>query len=243
MAARPRGGRQSRWGDGRSAAAGLAPWSEYDDAHNDVDEADPRLRDDHNPLRRRSDRVEAWLLPAVLAAFLVLAPLVAAATIWQVHAANAADTTAQQSLHPAPAVLLAAAPGPMHRHGSSWLVWTPARWTAGGVTRTGQIPVGAGTPAGSRVRVWLTRSGQVRLPPLTPGLARDRGLFAAALALAALALRAGAGRPGRPVAAEPAPAVRLGRRLARGRAAVEPFGITGLGPGAAGLAQPRVKTA
>ena len=146
-----------------------------------------RLRDDHNPLRRRSDRVEVWLLPAVLAAFLVLAPLVAAATIWLVHAANAADTTAQQSLHPAPAVLLAAAPGPMHRHGSSWLVWTPARWTAGGITRTGQIPVGAGTPAGSRVRVWLTRSGQVRLPPLTPGLARDRGRFAAALALAALA--------------------------------------------------------
>jgi hypothetical protein len=146
-----------------------------------------RLRDDHNPLRRRSDRVEAWLLPAVLAAFLVLAPLVAAATIWQVHAANAADTTAQQSLHPAPAVLLAAAPGPMHRHGSSWLVWTPARWTAGGITRTCQIPVGAGTPAGSRVRVWLTRSGQVRLPPLTPGLARDRARFAAALALAALA--------------------------------------------------------
>ena len=146
-----------------------------------------RLRDDHNPLRLRSDRVEAWLLPAVLAAFLVLAPLVAAATIWQVHAANAADTTAQRSLHPAPAVLLAAAPGPMHRHGSSWLVWTPARWTADGVTRTGQIPVGAGTPAGSRVRVWLTRSGQVRLPPLTPGLARDRGRFAAALALAALA--------------------------------------------------------
>jgi hypothetical protein len=146
-----------------------------------------RLRDDHNPLRRRSDRVEAWLLPAVLAAFLVLAPLVAAATIWQVHAANAADASAQRALHPAPAVLLAAAPGPMHRHGSSWLVWTPARWTAGGVTRTGQIPVGAGTPAGSRVRVWLTRSGQVRLPPLTPGLARDRSRFAASLALAALA--------------------------------------------------------
>ena len=103
------------------------------------------------------------------------------------HAANAADTRAKQALHSVPAVLLAAAPGPLHRHGSSWLVWTPARWTAGGVTRTGQIPVGSGTPAGSRVRVWLTRSGQVRLPPLTPGVARARSLFAASLALAALA--------------------------------------------------------
>jgi hypothetical protein len=157
-----------------------------------------RLRDDHNPLRRRSDRIEAWLLPAVLAAFLVLAPLVAAVTIWQVHAANAADARAQQFLHPVPAVLLAAAPGPMHHHSSGWLVWTPARWTAGGVTRTGQIPVGADTPAGSRVQVWLNQSGQVQRPPLTPGLARDRGLFAASLALAALALALGlAARIGR----------------------------------------------
>ena len=146
-----------------------------------------RLRDDHNPLRRRSDRIETWLLPAVITAFLVLGPLVAGTAIWQAHAANAADATAQRALHPVPAVLLAAAPGPEHRPGSGWLAWTSARWTADGRAHTGLIPVGAGTAASSRVLVWLDRAGQVRLPPLTPGMARDRVLVAASLALTALA--------------------------------------------------------
>ena len=146
-----------------------------------------RLRDDHNPLRRRSDRIEVWLLPAVVAAFLVLGPLVAGLAIGQAHAANAADARAQQALHPVPGVVLAAAPGPMRHHGTGWLAWTAARWTAGGVTHTGQIPVGAGTSAGSRVQVWLNGAGHVQAPPLTPGLARDRVLVAASLALTALA--------------------------------------------------------
>lgn len=146
-----------------------------------------RLRDDHNPLRRRSDRIEVWLLPAVVAAFLVLGPLVAGLAVGQAHAANAADARAQQALHQVPGVVLAAAPGPMRHHGTGWLAWTRGRWTAGGVTHTGQIPVGAGTPAGSRVRVWLDRAGRVQTPPLTPGLARDRVLVAASLALTALA--------------------------------------------------------
>ena len=150
------------------------------------------------------------------------------------HAGNAADTTAPSSaLHPVPAVLLAAAPGPVQSAGGSntWLVWTPARWTAGGVTRTGRIPVGAGTTGGQPGPRLADRAGQVRLPPLTPGLARDRVRFAAAAALAALAALLALAGPGRPVAAEPAPPGRLGGGLARGRTAVEPLGITGLGQG------------
>jgi len=146
-----------------------------------------RLRDDHNPLRRRSDRIEIWLLPAVVAAFLVLGPLVAGLAVGQAHAANAADARAQQAPHPVPALVLAAAPGPMRLHGTGWLVWSPARGTAGGGPRPGPLPLGAGTPAGRRVQVWLNRSGHVQAPPLTPGLARDRVLFAASLALTALA--------------------------------------------------------
>jgi len=155
-----------------------------------------RLRDDHNPLRRHSDLVEAWLAPVVLAAFLVLGPLIAGATIWQVHAANAADRQADQAMHPVPAVLLASAPGPAvaNRRADSWLVWTPARWTAGGEAHVGRIPVGSGTPAGATVRVWLNRAGQVQLPPLTPATARDRALVATGVSLAALALVLLAGR-------------------------------------------------
>jgi hypothetical protein len=42
-----------------------------------------RLGIDHNPLRRRSDLIDGWLLPAAIIAFLVLGPLAATgAGLW-----------------------------------------------------------------------------------------------------------------------------------------------------------------
>jgi len=148
-----------------------------------------RLRPDHNPLRRRSDLIEAWLLPAVIAAFLTLGPLVAGAASAWVHAGSAAARDAQRSWHRVPAVLLAAAPGPMmsDNGSNSWLVWTPARWTAAGRQRAGKVPAAAGTRAGSTIPVWLDRAGNVRMPPPTAGHVRDRVVLAALIALTALA--------------------------------------------------------
>lgn len=148
-----------------------------------------RLRDDHNPLRRRSDLIEARLLPAVIAAFLTLGPLVAgAASLW-VHESSAAARHAEQSWHRVPAVLLAAVPGPMmsDNGSNSWLVWTPARWTAAGRPQAGKVPAAAGTRAGSMIPVWLDRAGNVRMPPLTAGQVRDHVVVAALVALTALA--------------------------------------------------------
>ncbi len=149
-----------------------------------------RLGFDHNPLRRGSDVIEAWLLPAMIAAFLILGPLVAGAAGLWVHADNAAAQRATQSWHQAPAVLLQAAPGPMmsDNGANTWLVWTPARWAAGGRPRTGNIPAPAGTRAGAAVRVWLDRAGDVQVPPLTAPGARDRVMVGMSLALAAFAL-------------------------------------------------------
>ncbi len=148
-----------------------------------------RLRPDHNPLRRRSDLIEAWLLPAVIAAFLTLGPLVAGAASAWVHAGSAAARDARRSWHRVPAVLLAAAPGPMmsDNGSNSWLVWTPARWTAAGRQRAGKVPAAAGTRAGSTIPVWLDRAGNVRMPPPTAGHVRDRVVLAALIALTALA--------------------------------------------------------
>jgi len=148
-----------------------------------------RLRGDGNPLRRRSDVAEAWLVPGAIAAFLVLGPLVALASLLLVHAGNVADLRAERALRPVPAVLLEAAPGPMQPAGGSngWLVWTRARWTVDGVRHAGRIPVRAATRAGAVVHVWLDRAGRVRVPPLTAGLARDRIRVAITAALAVLA--------------------------------------------------------
>ena len=151
-----------------------------------------RLGFDHNPLRRRADVIDAWLLPAVIAAFLILGPLlVAAASIW-VHAENAATQQAERSWHEVPAVLLQAVPGPMvsDNGANTWVTWTPARWTVGGRPRVGMIPAAAGTRAGRMVPVWLNRAGQVQAP-LTAGQVTDRVTLAALIALTALAVLLG----------------------------------------------------
>jgi hypothetical protein len=149
-----------------------------------------RLGFDHNRLRRRSDVIEAWLLPAVIAVFLALSPLlVSAASAW-VHNENVAVRQAQRSWHRVTAVLLQAVPGPLmsDNGANSWVAWTPARWTADGRPRVGQVPAESGTSAGSKVPVWLDRAGIVQTPPLTTSQVRDRVVLVAVVALTALAV-------------------------------------------------------
>jgi hypothetical protein len=147
-----------------------------------------RLGFDHNPLRRGSDVIEAWLLPAAVAAFLILGPLAVGVTGLRIHANNVAAQRAEHSWHRVPAVLLEAAPGPLmsDNGANSWLVWTPARWTSGGRSHVGNVPAPAGTSAGTTVPVWLDRSGNVQVP-LTALGARDRIVIAGAFVLAMLA--------------------------------------------------------
>lgn len=145
---------------------------------------------DRNPLRRRSDVIEAWLVPAAIVAFLALGPLVAAGTGLLARADNAAVHRAQLSWHRADAVLLQAAPGPLMSDGgaNTWLVWTPARWIADGRQRLGEVPAAAGSRAGSTVPMWLNRTGDVQTPPLTAALAWQHVVLAMSLGLAALAV-------------------------------------------------------
>jgi hypothetical protein len=149
-----------------------------------------RLGFDHNPLRRRLDLIDGWLVPTAIAAFVALGPLLAGGAGLWVHADNAAAQRAQRSWHEVRAVVLQPVPGPaMSGSGSaSWLVWTPARWTADGRIRTGNVPVPAGTSQDAVVPVWLNRAGRVQAPPLTTAAARDRIVVAALFALASLAV-------------------------------------------------------
>ena len=149
-----------------------------------------RLGRDANPLRRRSDVIEAWLAPAAIVVFLILGPLVAGLVALGVRADNAAAEHVQQSWHPVSAVLLRAAPGPEFSDNgtNTWTEWAPARWTAAGRQHTGNIPVPAGSRAGSTQTVWLDSAGHVRDPAMTGselGGAIGTGIL---LALAALAV-------------------------------------------------------
>ena len=149
-----------------------------------------RLQRDGNPLLRRSDLIDGWLLHAVIAAFLIIGPLVAVAAGLRMHADNAAAQRAQMSWHPVNGVVLRAVPGPeMSDNGTNtWVTWTPARWTAAGQTRTGEVPATAGTWEGSTIRIWLDRAGNVQMRPLTAAQASDRVVNAALTALAGLAV-------------------------------------------------------
>jgi hypothetical protein len=133
---------------------------------------------DGNPLRRASDRAEAWIRAVLLVILLTAGPMAAlAAGQWT---ARTAGTGTSVQPHAVQAVLLRPAIATAG-HGAAVRgarVWVRARWeSTGGATRTGEVPAPAGTPAGTAVTVWLNASGLVTGPPH-----RDGFTFAAVLA-------------------------------------------------------------
>ncbi|WP_026151719.1 Rv1733c family protein [Streptomyces prunicolor] len=122
----------------------------------------------HNPLRRRSDVADAWIL---LAAWLIalcgglLAGLAAGSAVGHGLDRQRAER------HPVSAVLTVNAPG---KTSASALdgshVWATVRWTApDGSTHTGQTKVRPDAKAGTLATVWLDRRGRLTSKPLAPG--------------------------------------------------------------------------
>jgi hypothetical protein len=132
---------------------------------------------DGNPLRRASDRAEAWIWAGLLVIFLTAGPMAAlAAGQWTAHAARI-ETSAQP--HAVRAVLLQPATVPAGPAAAvrGAQVWVRARWeSAGGFARTGEVPAPAGAAAGTAVTVWLNAAGRVTGPPQ-----RDEFVFGAVL--------------------------------------------------------------
>jgi hypothetical protein len=149
-----------------------------------------RLGRDSNPLRRRSDVIDAWLVPVAVVVFLAICPLVLTLTGSWMRAANASERQAQATWHSVTATLLQPVAGPQQAaHGqNSWSTWTPARWTENGALRTADVPARSGSTAGSKVTVWLDPAGRVHMPPLTTSQASDRVVIARVIALAVLAV-------------------------------------------------------
>ena len=125
-----------------------------------------RLGLDGNPLRRRTDRIASCGAGVLLAAFLAGAPLLSiAAGDWTAHTL-AAQQRAERGWHQVTAVLAQNAP---YTVSAGWVVgsWAAARWTTpAGHHHTGLVEAVGGTPAGSRVRVWVDPAGRLSDPPL-----------------------------------------------------------------------------
>ncbi|MGW2424870.1 Rv1733c family protein [Streptomyces sp. NPDC001709] len=129
-----------------------------------------------NPLKRRADVVEAWV---VLGAWLltvlagVTAGLLAARSVEHGLARERADW------RPVVARVVGRAPGttPLHHHASAGeRVWAKVRWTvADGSTHTGQVRVEPGSKAGTPVTVWTDPQGHLANRPASASQAALRG--------------------------------------------------------------------
>ena len=149
-----------------------------------------RLGLDRNPLRRRSDRAEAWIRIALVLAFVIGAPLAFwGAEHWAGSVAPTPVHARQAGEHRVPATLLQGVPSGSDSFAVVSLGWVKARWAVpGGSVRTGYVEAPAGSRAGSMVRVWLDRSGTPTEPPWPPDQIRSWTLMIAVLAPVLLAL-------------------------------------------------------
>ncbi|GGX95922.1 Rv1733c family protein [Streptomyces fructofermentans] len=140
-----------------------------------------------NPLRRRSDKVEAWTLLATWAVTLLAGVLAGAATAQSVERSLARERAEWRAV---PARLIERAPGSA---AGSERVWAKVRWTAAdGVAHEGQTRVEPGSAAGTPVTVWTDLEGLQVTRPATKAQASLRaslvgmliGVSAAAVPLA-----------------------------------------------------------
>ena len=116
-----------------------------------------------NALRRPVDRIEGAILVTLAAAFLVA---VAVASILGTHT-YLSQRAASVGLRPAAAVLIQAGPF----YGAAYAAQAEARWSdPGGGEQSGVLtsvtaPGIIGAATGTRITVWLDRSGQPAAPP------------------------------------------------------------------------------
>lgn len=124
-----------------------------------------------NPLRRRSDVVEAWTVLFVALLLVLGAPAAGIAVGRWAHAdaqAHAAHERAALDRVSAVIVEKALASVPSAHDDKEPSFWVRARWTEpDGGSRTGVARVPAGTERGDRADVWLDGAGHSVQPPPT----------------------------------------------------------------------------
>jgi hypothetical protein len=128
------------------------------------------LRPDRNPLRRRSDRVQTYLLLSLFLAAATIAPFAGQAAN---HAAYAAALRAERAQlaasHEVRAVLTQAAGSSFSGYTVVGYVPVQATWTSiTGIRHSGLVMAPTDTARGSTVTVWTDAAGDLTIPPLQP---------------------------------------------------------------------------
>ncbi|MBO0816772.1 MAG: hypothetical protein J2P30_16735 [Actinobacteria bacterium] len=141
---------------------------------------------DRNPLRRRTDRVEAAITACLLALFLggsSLGAVTAGRAMYRY--ASGVQHAQQVAWQQSRAVLLASAPAGVPDGG----IWLKARWnTPAGALRTGEILAPPGARAGTSITVWVDAAGRITDAPLRHFQVTDEAVLVAVIAPFALGL-------------------------------------------------------
>ncbi|MFC8098963.1 hypothetical protein [Streptomyces sp. NPDC057363] len=146
-----------------------------------------------NPLRRRTDRLQAWVALGLLLAVLVGAPaaMFAVGDAAHRHYRGVAEHESETRDH-RPAVLMYDAPRhpePGSDEAKETRYAVKVRFTGpDGRTRTGETDVEPGLPAESTVLVWVDGAGKITEPPLTAEQIRSRTMGWAILAFLGVVL-------------------------------------------------------
>ncbi|MFJ8330182.1 hypothetical protein [Streptomyces sp. NPDC094437] len=129
-----------------------------------------------NPLRRRDDLIEAWIVLAVWTATVIGGLSGGLATV---HAADAAFVQHRAELRPVTAVLVHDVPvSPSKRGTEADRLPAKVRWEApDGSPRTGRTLVDTGRAAGTGVTVWQDGDGALKTAPASPTEAAGSAAF------------------------------------------------------------------
>ncbi|MGW0717387.1 Rv1733c family protein [Streptomyces sp. NPDC002778] len=128
-----------------------------------------------NPLKRRADAVESWVLLGAGALTVLVGVAVGLATAGSIEHGLARE---RAEWRPVRARLTAHAPGVFNGE----RMWAQVSWTApDGSHRTGQVRVRPGSEAGTAVTVWTDRTGRLVTEPATAAQARSRAALAGGL--------------------------------------------------------------
>ncbi|WP_329530912.1 hypothetical protein OG568_08315 [Streptomyces sp. NBC_01450] len=132
-----------------------------------------------NPLRRHSDRLEAWVVLVTWAFALVVGVLAGLATAASVEHGLAEERAGLRAI---PAALTEAAAETALTTTSGFRgddkVWGAVRWTAAdGSAHRGRTRVEPGSAAGATVTVWTNDKGRLVAKPATASQVRLRAVF------------------------------------------------------------------
>ncbi|WP_338899778.1 hypothetical protein WBG99_32545 [Streptomyces sp. TG1A-60] len=134
-----------------------------------------------NPLRRRGDRLESWVVLVTWALTLLGGVITGLPAAESVESNLARQRT---ECHSVGAVLTEDAPEPSGANGTgTGKVWAQVRWTApDGSAREGQARVEPAALRGSPVTVWTNAEGLLVTKPATEAQARLRAVLVGGLA-------------------------------------------------------------